>query len=150
MFSPRALLGAAPAVIVLAGSFVLSRQCQPDSGRADAHGAVASRACAETVLPVTPEDEDRLHRVAIKEETVDDLLDGRLSVEDAVDRFEMLVGSAGPGNRFQGSTTTERAVYQVISYARVRCEQEHSRYAAAMARVEAEAEAILARTRQTH
>jgi hypothetical protein len=152
--SPRALLGAAPAVIVLAGSFLLSRTCLSEADRAEGPSAASVGSRGETVQPATAADEDRLHRVAIKDETVDDLLCGRLTFEEAIARFELLAASAeagdAPSARVGGNTATQRAVYQVLSFARVRANHRDEQYAGPLARVEAEAEAFLARTQQSN
>jgi hypothetical protein len=152
--SPRALLGAVPALIVLAGSFLLSREYLAETDRSNSWADGEARAHGETVQWPTAQDEDRLHRVALKQETVDDLMDGRLTLEEAVARFEMLSAAAESSDsgavQSPGNTPTERAVHQVLSYAHVRASREAERLVVPLARVESEAEAFLARVRMTH
>jgi hypothetical protein len=151
--SPRALLGAAPALIVLSGSFLLSRECLSEANRPERQDRSVVGSRPETVLAATAEDEDRLHRVAIKDETVDDLFCDRLTLEDAVARFEMLTAAAEAGGGSSGGpsgTPTERAVYQVLCFARVQARHKPERFAAPLARLESDAEAFLARTQRSH
>jgi hypothetical protein len=148
------LLGVAPALIVVAGSFLLSREYAAEADRARARDEKAGRGQGELVLRPSAEDEERLHRVALKEETVADLLAGRLTLADAVDRFEMLSRSAREGEQPAVSgpavTDTGRAVHQILSFARVCAAHQPERFGGAVARLESEAEAFLARQRATH
>ena len=142
--SPRALLGVAPALVVVAGSFVLARHHNREAALAE---TAESQNCVETVCFVSPRDEDRLHRVALKLETAEDLMDGRLSLDEAVERFETV--SAAPESlanlraALRGRSDRERAVNQVLAFARTRASQEPARFATALARVEADARAFL-------
>ena len=128
--SPRALLGAAPALLVVAGSFLLSRACQRDAERP---ASEAGSFRAETVLLPSPKDEERLHRVALKQEAVDDLLDGRITLEEAASRFETV-----------SDLTLDLAVHQVLVFARVGANHNRDRYGEALARLEAESTSFLA------
>jgi hypothetical protein len=143
--SPRALLGVAPALIVAAGSFALARQHDREAALA---GAVDPRSPCETVCFPTATDEDRLHRVALKLESAEDLMSGRLTLAEAVERFE--TWAAAPEARtnlrtqMRGRSDRERAVNQVVAFVRTRTAQEPARFAAALVRVEAEAKAFIA------
>jgi hypothetical protein len=140
MLSPRALFGVAPALIVFVGSFVLSRQSVRDSVLETADGAVEPSR-SETIVWPTAEDEDRLHRVALKQETVDDLLEGRLTLTEAIERFESLTTSDEAISNLRvsggGETDAERTRNQLMAYARVRVAMEPKRFEAALARLEA-------------
>jgi hypothetical protein len=139
--SPRALIGVAPALVVLVGSFALSRQYMREVKRAESE--VVIRYGGEVMIPPSAEDQERLHRVALKLETVDDLMDQRITLAEAVERFEAL--DAAPealGNMrasLSGDTDAERALNQVISFARVRASQQPKRFNAALARLESAA-----------
>jgi len=141
MPSPRALLGVAPAIVVLVGSFMMSRACLRENSTREAVESDASR--SEVVVSPTAEDDERLHRVALKQEAVDDLLGGQLTLDEAVERFEML--SESPEARANLRTARraglddDPAVNQVLLFARVRAAQDPKRFAAALARLEAEA-----------
>lgn len=140
--SPRALLGVAPALIVVAGSFVMSRACLRESGRPVADGDPAADHGEIIALPSTA-DEDRLHRVALKQEAVEELLDGQLTLAEAAERFEMLSRSAEARANLRTAGRTDPgadpAVSQVLAFVRVRAATDPRRYAAALARVEADA-----------
>ena len=135
---PRALVGVAPALVVVAGSFLLGRVClkQRDELRDKDVDVVAVR--GETMLWPTKDDEDRLHRVALKQETAEDLLIGRLTLAEAIERYETLAAGAD-GPQGPGDTDAERAINQVLSFARIRAAQAPQRYAARKAELESEA-----------
>lgn len=145
MPSPRALLGVAPALLVVAGSIALSRHHDHDAVQDE---MLAYQIHGETVEHPSVRDEDRMHRVALKQETVDDLMDGRLTLAEAVERFE--AWSSGPeflANlrlALGGRSDRERSVNQVLSFVRARTSQEPAQFDAALARVEAEARALIA------
>ena len=149
--SPRALLGVAPALFVVAGSFALARHHGPD-GSPD--GTLSSDSVAETVSFLSPQDEERLHRVALKQETAEDLLEGRLTLAEAVDRFYTY--SSAPESlanlraSLGGRSDRERVMNQVLSFVRTRVSQEPDRYALARTRLEAEATAYLADSTDSH
>ena len=143
--SPRALLGVAPALLVVAGSFALSQHHGRDPAVAQ---TAAQLNHGETIEYPTARDEDRMHRVALKQETVEDLMDGRLTLAEAVERFE--TWSSAPDSlanlraSLRGRSDRERAANQVLSFVRVRASQEPARFQAALARVEADVTAFIA------
>jgi len=99
---------------------------------------------SEVIVANTPADEDRMHRVALKHEAVVDLLDGRLTLNEAVARFRAVTtGSAEAlaNLRESGAATTdeERVVDQVLAFARVQASRKPLRYGPVMARLESEA-----------
>jgi hypothetical protein len=132
--SPRALIGVAPAVVVLVGSFWMSRNSARPEPREDGSGSHS-----EVMTRLTPEDEDRLHRVALKEETIDDLIDRRVSLAEAVDRFEMLAGPVAFLTN-PGETPRERAVWQIMSYIRKKFSTNLDQVADRLAELESEAQ----------
>ena len=143
MPSPRALLGVAPALIVVAGSFALSRHHDREAAPDE---QFAQKRLTETVSFPSADDQARLHRVALKQESAEDLLDGRLTLAEAVERFETYSSApeslANLRESMAGQSDRERAVNQVLSFVRVRAAQEPARFAAALARVEDEAKAF--------
>ena len=151
MPSLRALLGVAPALIVVAGSFALARHHAQESPRAE---ALAQQLRGETIAPMTREDKDRVHRVALKQETAEDLLTGHLTLAEAVERFELLSSAPRtletPRGSLAGQPDRERAVNQVVSFVRVRASMQAAQFEAALARIEAEAAAFTADTPQLH
>jgi hypothetical protein len=145
MPSPRALLGVAPALIVVAGSLALARHHERESPSDE---ALARQPLSERVSFPTADDEARLHRVALKQETADDLLDGRLTLAEAVERFETYSSAPEALANLRGSlggrTDRERSVNQVLAFVRVRAAQEPARYRPALERIEADARAFVA------
>src|SRR5262245_53562792 len=100
----------------------------------------------ETIHPVSAEDEDRMQRVAIKEETALDMLDGRLTVEEAAAQF-LEVASSDPASLeylrlSPGDTDEERALFQLVSFARIQAGRQPQRYGAAFARLEQVAKSL--------
>ena len=144
MPSPRALLGVAPAVVVVVGSFALARH----HDRPDNTDAEFAHNYGEMIEFPSVQDEDRLHRVALKQETVEDLLDGRLALAQAIDRFEawMSVRESGENVRtlVSGRSDRERAINQMMSFVRIRASQEPARFNVVLARIEAEAASFIA------
>lgn len=140
MPSPRALLGVAPALIVVAGGLALARHHDREAA---SNERAAGQRLSHTVSYPTADDEARLHRVALRQETAEDLLDGRLTLADAVERFETYSSGAEAlanlRESMAGQSDRERVVNQVLSFVRVRAFQEPDRFAAALARVEGEA-----------
>lgn len=136
----RALLGVAPALIVIAGSFALSRNCVPGPEGCKGVGPGSRSAIVEVTVWPTAEDGDRLHRVALKQETVEDLLTGLINLSDAVERFETF-SELGPGRT--GAMADESdgawALKQVLSFSRVRAAQDPGQFGPALARVESAA-----------
>ena len=99
----------------------------------------------ESVSAPTEADEECLHRVGIKLETVDDLLAERITFEEAVLRSHRW----GARDDFQPALTSltdpslQRHVEQVLSYARTQARYEPARYNAVLARIEKEATLLL-------
>jgi hypothetical protein len=124
----------------------LSRECVREAASCDSVGFDRFPSHSEVVAWPSPADEERLHRVALKLETIDDLLDGLLSLDQAVERFETLSVSAETQANLRasvgGDSDGERAVNQVLIFARVRAAQEPQRFAAAIARLESEAKSL--------
>lgn len=143
--SPRALLGVAPALVVVAGSFVLSRACLHEANNPGAAQAIHVR--SEIVERPSAEDEERLHRVALKQEAVEDLLNGELTLAETVERFELLSTSAEAQANLRSAGHGEPAVNQVLAFARVRAAQDVPRFGATLARLEAEAHSPAGPTR---
>jgi hypothetical protein len=145
--SPRALLIIAPALFVVGGSFWLSRADLREINRAvDGRDSVQDG----LVLPPGAADEDILHRVALKLEIIDDLFDGRITLQEAVLQFESLNEAGGndstPDSTASNDSSLSRAVAQVLSYARNEARYEPKQRQAAMDRIEAEAVTLLAET----
>jgi hypothetical protein len=100
----------------------------------------------ETMLWLSPGDEERMHRVALKQETVLDMLDGRLTVAEAADRF-LEVSSSHPESLEHlrlspGENDEEKALSQLVTFARVQASRRPQRYEAALARVEQAAKSL--------
>jgi hypothetical protein len=139
----RTLLTAALPVVLLVGSLLISHYGQ-DRALNDAEDAKTPD--IETMYAVSPEDEDRMQRVALKEETALDMLDGRLTVEEAATQF-LEVASSDPASLENmrlspGDTDEEKALSQLVSYARVQAGRQPQRYRAAFARVEQVAKSL--------
>ena len=143
----RAALCAAPTILVLAGSaWMASHACQAR----DRATAAAEPDC-EIIIANSPADEDRMHRVALKHEVVLDLLDGRLTFEEAVARFRDVTGGSAEAlanlrESGAGTTDEQRVVEQVLAFARVQASRKPSRYGPAMVRLELEAKSRFAGT----
>jgi hypothetical protein len=141
----RAAICAAPTVLVLAGSAWLAQRSNTElesAREADPTGGV-------TVVWPSAEDNERLHRVAVKQETVVDLLDGRLSFDAAAERFWELTSSSPEAlaqlrDKKLGDSDEERVRNQLLVFARVQAARDRGRYAAALARVEDEARTSVA------
>ena len=149
MPSPRALLGVAPALVVVAGSFVLSRACLRESSGPGAASQIAER--SEIIARPSAEDEDRLHRVALKQEAVEDLLNGELTLAETLERFEMLSTSAEAQANLRSSglvdPDVDPVVSQVLAFVRIRAAQDHARFGVVLARLEAQAHSPAGPTR---
>jgi hypothetical protein len=107
----------------------------------------------EVMLCVSPADEERLHRVALKQETAIDLLNGRLTFDEAVMQFiEISAGDEDPSLRVHGSSLTdrERMIQQVIAHVRSHATHNRGRYDVELARIEAEANAAMPARIETH
>ena len=75
------------------------------------------------ILP-SADDEDRIHRVALKHEAVMDLLDGRLTLDEVVARFCVVTADspealANLRECGDGTTDEQRFIHQVVAFARV-------------------------------
>lgn len=142
----RALLGVAPALIVLAGSFAMSRDCVREPGVCEGDGSEGDSNLSEVVVWPSAEDQDRLRRVALKQESVEDLLTGQITLADAVERFETLFESSEGRTNLRtpvaGDSDGERALNQVLAFARVRAGQDPDHFGPALARVESAAKAF--------
>ncbi len=144
--SPRAGMFAVPALVVFVGSYLMARPT-PDGPTASDRPPDDHRVSVERP---TAEHEESLHRVARKQETAADLLDGRLTLAEAVARFREVSTStpAAIDNLRQnsaGPTDEARLVHQVLSF--VRSQVAHRQDAdsqAALLRLEAEAQLTLA------
>src|SRR5687767_7815269 len=78
----RAALCAAPTILVLTGSFWLANR-----SRVEAQKTEGGPDGGETVVWMTPGDDERMRRVALKHEAAIDLLAGRLAFDETVARF---------------------------------------------------------------
>jgi hypothetical protein len=136
MSAPRAALFAAPALIVLAGSYLIAQHAQ---SRGDGYENGAPVRGQETVVWVSEEDEERMHRIALKQEAATDLLEGRLTLDETVQRF--IDVSAGTENPFDNDVVDprERFLMQVIAHIRTIAYHWPGRYDSAVARIVAEA-----------
>jgi hypothetical protein len=132
----RTLLTVALPVLLLVGSLLISQYGQAGAIK----GVEDAKPDVQTMYAVSAEDEDRMQRVAIKEETALDMLDGRLTVEEAAAQFLKVAASDPESLEYlrlaPGDTDEERALFQLISFARVQAGRKPQRYSAALARVE--------------
>jgi hypothetical protein len=138
----RTLLTVALPVLLLVGSLLLSQYGQAG----DIKEVEDATPAIQTMCPVSAEDEDRMQRVALKEETALDMLDGRLTVEEAAAQFLKVASSDPESLEYMrlapGDTDEERALFQLISFARVQAGRKLERYGAALARVEQTAKSL--------
>ena len=115
---------------------------------------VARSAAAPRVEPPTvemsywpgPDTEEKVNRVAIRQETIADLMNEELSLEGAVERFwDMSTGTeeslVSLRNTIPGSTDEEKVVNQVLMFAKVHAQKE-PRYAPRLAQLKAEAQSF--------
>ncbi|HVK12534.1 MAG TPA: hypothetical protein VM597_27545 [Gemmataceae bacterium] len=132
---PRAALCAAFTFASLAGAGLVART------------AAAPRppepAVVNTFWP-DAETEERVHKVAFRQETVADLMTGYVSLEAAVERFwDLSTGTpqslVSLRNTIPGATDEERVVAQVLMFARVHASKEPGRWESRMAQLETEA-----------
>ena len=135
-FLPRAVIGVAPALFLLVAGALLIQKYRPDA-KSDAE-------VADPGVPLTADDEERMHLAVLKQETAVDVLDGRLTLAHAASRF-LHWSTTSPRSidylrdHYVGATEEEKAVNQVISYARIHASRNAGRYTEAFARLEAEA-----------
>ena len=90
------------------------------------------------------ETEERVHRVALRQETIDDLMNGQVTLEAAVERFwDLSTGSEGAlislRNTIPGETDEQRVVNQVLTFAKVHASKEPGRFDTRLAQLRAEA-----------
>ncbi|HJZ89231.1 MAG TPA: hypothetical protein VKE40_00060 [Gemmataceae bacterium] len=141
-FPLRAALGAAPALIVVAGSAWVAHIADRTSDRPP-----GSDTYEETVLWPSPDDEARMHRLAVKQEAVSDLMDGLLTLEEVVERFEDVTESSAESvnnmrRTVEGGTDRDRILNQVVLFARVYASNNPRRYQEARRRIEQEARSL--------
>lgn len=139
IFPWRAALCAAPTMLALAGSAWLGYDA-----RARAVASAADRVECKIVIAVSPADEDRMHRVAIKHEAVMDLLDGRMTIDEALARFREAMGGSpeAMANLREGgfaASDEDRVIQQLVAFARVQADRDPRRYRPVLARLEQEA-----------
>lgn|GEM_PF-4200172 len=134
----RALVAATPVVLVLGGILFMSRN--PEVG-APADPTECTKDDCPNVLRLTAEDEERMHRLALKTETTIDMLDGRLAVAEAAARFLELCSSDPESlenmrHASAADTDEEKALDQLLSFARIQAIRQPERYAAAFAQAQ--------------
>ena len=128
-YLPRALFFSVPALIVLVGGYYVAPKVSPieeDVQPGSSYSALID-------WP-SEKDEDLMRRVAIKQETTLDLLDGRLTLREAVDRFRLLSTPTASGS-FE-SLDDSRFVAQVISFARSHAARDPGRFHATLLQIE--------------
>lgn len=129
----RALIAITPAIFVLASIFFMSSDT--DLGSAKGTTVCAEDDCVSVQL-ASAQDQARVHRLALKTETAIDMLDGRLSVDDAAARFLELSASDPESlehmrQSCSGATDEEKALDQLLAFARVQAVRQPKRFAAA-------------------
>ena len=132
---PRAALCAAFTFASLAGAGLVART------------AAAPRPQEPTVVSTfwpDAETEERVHKVAFRQETIADLMDGQLTLEAAVERFwDLSTGSekslVSLRNTIPGETDEQRVIAQVVLFAKVHASKAPSRYESRMDQLETEA-----------
>lgn len=77
-------------------------------------------------------DEDLVHRVALKQECTLDLLDGRLTLDEAVERFRIISSMTGTNE----SDDSSRCLKQVISFVRAHAARNPVRFQASCSQIE--------------
>jgi hypothetical protein len=125
--SLRILFAWSPAAIVLLGILLLSGNGEPG-----APDAASELPVEEEMQSVSAADQDRVHRIALKQETVIDLLDRRLTVHEAVQRF-LEISSSDPESldhlrKAVGDTDEEKALHQLIAFARTHANRNAARF----------------------
>src|SRR5688572_27891059 len=113
----RAALCAAPTILVLAGSLWLANR-----SRTEAQNAEPGLESGQTVVFMSPADEERMRRVALKHETAIDLLHGRLTFDESVARFWDVTTSSPESLGYlrdgPGGSDEERVVHQLLVFVR--------------------------------
>jgi hypothetical protein len=138
-FLPRAVIGAAPALFLLVAGALLIQKYRPDQK--------STAEDTESAVRPTADDEETLHRTALKQETAIDLLDGRLTMAEAVERFHECSATSSRSldslrDQYVGANENEKIVHQVLSFARIHALRNPDRYGHTFARLEAEARAL--------
>jgi hypothetical protein len=138
-FLPRAVIGAAPALFLLVAGALLIQKYRPDQ----------KPSAGEPVTAIRPtvDDEETQHLTALKQETILDLLDGRLTLVEAVERFHECSATSSRSldflrDRFAGASEEEKVINQVMAFARNYALRNPGRYSHTFARLEAEAYAL--------
>ena len=155
LLSPRAGLCAAPALIVFLGTCLTVNLVEREPAAGPAPERVASGELLPPLSALSAEEEDRVHRIALKQEIAVDLLDGRITLADAVARFGELAASDPEALEHlrqagAGETDDQRAVYQVLAFARGQAARHRGRYAGTLARLEAEAASLAGSGNSAH
>jgi hypothetical protein len=132
---PRAALCAAFTFASLAGAGLVARSA--------AAPRPAPPAVENTFWP-DAETEERVHKVAFRQETIADLMNGELSLEAAVERFwDLSTGSekslVSLRNTIPGETDEERVIKQVLMFAKVHMSKSPGRYEDRLTQLETEA-----------
>jgi hypothetical protein len=145
MFSPRALFLAFPAVLVVVGSILMSRN--PD-WTLDEEPAKGIDYGSEIVVGLSGDDESRLDIIHQKQLTAIELLNNRCSLANAADRFlelNLKSSEAIENLRFawQGESDWEKSLRQAVAFARALSRKDPERHADAMARIDAETTPLL-------
>jgi hypothetical protein len=149
-FSLRAALGAAPALIVVAGSAWIAHLADHNSERPP-----GSDTFEDTVLWPSPDDEARMRRLAVKQEAVEDLMNGLLTLEEVVDRFQDVTESSPESlnnmrRSVDGGTDRDRVLNQVLLFARIYASNNPRRYEEIRRRIEREARSMASSADTVH
>ena len=128
-YLPRALFFSVPALILLVGSYLVS----PKDLKTEAEAQPSSSLAASIEWP-TERNEALIRRVALKQETTLDLLDGRITFHESVDRFRLLSTSANSNS--EGAGDDARFAAQVVSFSRAETSRNPGRFKAALADIE--------------
>ena len=145
MFSPRALFLALPALMVVVGAVLMARSPEwamiDSSSSPDDYGS-------EISIGLTPVDESRMDIIHQKQLIARDLLNDRVPLSEAADRFLALNQSSSEALanlRFgwQGRTDWECALRQAMAFARSLSRKDPERWVNAMARIDSEAATIV-------
>ena len=132
----RAVLAWSPAVIVLLGILLLSRNGETSKAEDDRNSSVD-----EPIIGLSTADQDRVHRIALKQETAIDMLDGRFTVEEATQRF-LEISASDPEcldhlrRSARGATDDDKAFNQLMMFARIQARSDPQRFRAALDRAE--------------
>lgn len=133
----RTLFFSVPALIVLIGGYFVS----PEGRTLDETLEPGSSSMLSNEWP-SNKDEDLVRCVAIKHETILDLLEGRLTFEEAIDRFR-LNSTTNPAGANEADA---RFIQQVISFARVHAARDPRRHQTACSEIESAARTLIRST----